>query len=94
MTNALDRIRAVALVLPECEERQSEDRTTFLVANTPFAHVQDGHGATVSLRVGDDAEAWTTIPIADDSDWTLIEDRIARAWELSAPAALLEAGGR
>ena len=28
------------------------------------------------------------------ADWPLVEDRIARSWELAAPAARLEAGGR
>ena len=31
---------------------------------------------------------------AADVDWTLVEDRIARSWELAAPRRLLEAGGR
>lgn len=37
---------------------------------------------------------WVGIDLANDPDWTLIEDRIARSWELAAPARLLEAGGR
>lgn len=38
---------------------------------------------------------WVGIDLAGDSvDWALIEDRIARSWELAAPGRLLEAGGR
>jgi phosphoribosylglycinamide formyltransferase-1 len=29
-----------------------------------------------------------------DPDWQLVEDRVAQSWELAAPKALLEAGGR
>lgn len=37
---------------------------------------------------------WVSIDLSGDVDWTLVEDRIARSWELAAPRALLEAGGR
>ena len=37
---------------------------------------------------------WVGINIAGDADSSLVEDRIARSWELAAPARLLEAGGR
>lgn len=37
---------------------------------------------------------WVGVNVAGDSDWALVEDRIARSWELAAPARLLEAGGR
>ena len=37
---------------------------------------------------------WVAIDLADDPDWPLVEDRIARSWELAAPRRLLEAGGR
>ncbi|HEX8554929.1 MAG TPA: phosphoribosylglycinamide formyltransferase [Sphingomonas sp.] len=37
---------------------------------------------------------WVGVSVAGDADWPLIEDRIARSWELAAPASLLEAGGR
>ena len=40
------------------------------------------------------AANWLSIDLEDDADWTLIEDRVARSWELSAPTGLLEAGGR
>jgi hypothetical protein len=37
---------------------------------------------------------WVGIDLAGDVDWPLVEDRIARSWELAAPRRLLEAGGR
>lgn len=37
---------------------------------------------------------WVGVDLANDPDWALIEDRIARSWELVAPRRLLEAGGR
>jgi hypothetical protein len=39
-------------------------------------------------------KGWVSIDLAGEPDWTLVEDRVARSWELAAPAALLEAGGR
>jgi phosphoribosylglycinamide formyltransferase-1/phosphoribosylamine--glycine ligase/phosphoribosylglycinamide formyltransferase/phosphoribosylformylglycinamidine cyclo-ligase len=35
-----------------------------------------------------------SVNLAGDPDWPLVEDRVARSWELAAPARLLEAGGR
>ncbi len=40
------------------------------------------------------ASGWVGITVAGDPDWALVEDRIARSWELAAPVRLLEAGGR
>lgn len=37
---------------------------------------------------------WVGVTLTGDVDWGLVEDRIARSWELAAPARLLEAGGR
>ncbi len=37
---------------------------------------------------------WVGMTLSGDVDWALVEDRIARSWELAAPARLLEAGGR
>jgi hypothetical protein len=37
---------------------------------------------------------WVGVTLSGDVDWTLVEDRIARSWELAAPRRLLEAGGR
>lgn len=37
---------------------------------------------------------WVAVDLAGDPDWSLVEDRLARSWELAAPRGLLEAGGR
>ena len=37
---------------------------------------------------------WVSVNLRGDVDWALVEDRIARSWELAAPRRLLEAGGR
>jgi len=38
---------------------------------------------------------WVSLNLAPaDTDWTHVEDRIARSWESAAPQRLLEAGGR
>jgi len=115
----LDRIRDLALTLPETEERSDDGQPTFLVAGEPFARVCDDHrgegGQVVCVRTSDDnekamlleaapgtysrtddpgASGWVAVTVAGDADWPLIEDRIARSWELAAPDRLLEAGGR
>ncbi|MGN6154473.1 MAG: MmcQ/YjbR family DNA-binding protein [Sphingomicrobium sp.] len=43
MTDALDRIRASALELPETEERNSHGQPTFFVAGKQFAQFRDNH---------------------------------------------------
>lgn len=88
MTDPLSRVRAIALLLPDTEERASADGPGFFVAGTRFAQLAD----TQLLVLGDDGDQ--AIELGDDADWTLIEDRIARGWELAAPEGLLEAGGR
>ncbi len=41
------------------------------------------------------SSGWIAMAIGQpDTDWTHVEDRIARSWELAAPKRLLEAGGR
>jgi phosphoribosylglycinamide formyltransferase-1 len=87
----LDRIRDMASILPEAEERTDQGETVFAVADQPFVRWADG--GTLHVRTAPSDE-WTAIDLGDDTDWTLVEDRIARSWELSAPAHLLEAGGR
>jgi len=118
MTEALDRVRAIALDLPETAERLSHGQPTFFVANKQFAQFRDNHhgdGRTVvCVRVGSlDEQAmlleadpmtyarpaympsWLSISLAGtDVDWDHVADRIATSWELAAPRALLEAGGR
>jgi hypothetical protein len=43
MSEALDRIRAAALELPETEERVSHGQPTFFVAGKQFAQVRENH---------------------------------------------------
>jgi phosphoribosylglycinamide formyltransferase-1/phosphoribosylamine--glycine ligase/phosphoribosylglycinamide formyltransferase/phosphoribosylformylglycinamidine cyclo-ligase len=115
----LDRVRDVALALPDTTERESHGQPTFFVADRQFAQVRDDHhgdGLTVvCVRTsGTDEQAmlietapetysrpaylgpagWVSVNLAGEADWALVEDRIARSWELAAPAGLLEAGGR
>jgi phosphoribosylglycinamide formyltransferase-1 len=114
-----DRVRDVAMTLPEVEERSGDGQATFLVAEKQFAQLRgdhDGDGRpVVCVRTsGLDEQAmliesnpalyasatdlgtsgWVSINLTGDVDWALVEDRIARSWELAAPARLLEAGGR
>jgi phosphoribosylglycinamide formyltransferase-1 len=119
MTQALDRVRATAMLLPEVSERPSHGQPTFFVRDRQFAQVRaDHHGdgrIVVCVRTsGTDEQAmlieadpdtysrpaylgpkgWVAVDLGEGADWTLVEDRIARSWELAAPAGLLEAGGR
>jgi len=43
MTDLLDRIRAIATLLPEVEERVSHGQPTFFVAGKQFAQLRDDH---------------------------------------------------
>ena len=43
MSNALDRVRAIALELPETEERLSHGQPTFFVAGKQFAQFRENH---------------------------------------------------
>jgi hypothetical protein len=93
MTSPLDRVRAVALQLPGAEEQTVDGRSIFLVAGVEFATI--GNDAVLSVRAADDqAPDPLSMTLTGDVDWTLVEDRVARSWELNAPADLLEAGGR
>ncbi|GGB32774.1 phosphoribosylglycinamide formyltransferase [Sphingomonas metalli] len=119
VASPLSRVREIALLLPETEERTSHGQPTFFVAGRQFAQLRDDHhgdGRTVVCvkTSGSDEQAmlldgapstysrpaylgpagWVAIDLAGDPDWALVEDRIARSWELAAPARLLEAGGR
>ncbi|MFS0771332.1 MmcQ/YjbR family DNA-binding protein [Sphingomonas sp. 1P08PE] len=116
---ALRRVRDLALLLPEVEERVSHGQPTFFVADRQFAQLRDDHHGDGRLVVcvrtsGSDEQAmlidsapetysrpaylgpagWVSIDLSTDPDWALVEDRIARSWELAAPQRLLEAGGR
>lgn len=120
MSEQLDKVRALATLLPEVEERESHGQPTFFVAGKQFAQFRaDHHGdglTVVCVRTsGADEQAmlleaapdvyrnpaylgaagWVSLDLAgSDVDWALVEDRIARSWELAAPRRLLEAGGR
>jgi hypothetical protein len=43
MSNALDRVRQIALGLPESEERLSHGQPTFFVGGKQFAQFRDNH---------------------------------------------------
>ena len=119
MTDYLDRVRSIALALPEASERLSHGQPSFFVADRQFVQFRDNHHddgrlvACVKTSGSDEqamlieadprtysrpaylgASGWVAINLADDTDWPLVEDRIAASWELAAPARLLEAGGR
>jgi phosphoribosylglycinamide formyltransferase-1 len=49
---------------------------------------------TYSRPAYPESSGWVGVTLAGDVDWALVEDRVARSWELAAPARLLEAGGR
>ncbi|MDJ0277125.1 hypothetical protein QLH51_10005 [Sphingomonas sp. 2R-10] len=82
----LDLIREAVKVLPATEERDAGEATVFAVEGNDFVRIV-GDGATVRSDDG-----WQEIDA--DGDPVGIEDAVAHAWELAAPRALLEAGGR
>ena len=89
-----DRVRDVALTLPETEEPIG--KSVFTVAGETFVKF-DGDANMTVRSVEDDAAGstkWISIDLTGNIDWVSVEDRIARSWELTAPAHLLEAGGR
>ena len=118
MIKALDRVRAIALELPETAEKLSHGQPTFFVSGKQFAQFRDNHhgdGRTVVcvrvssldeqamlLEVDPDTYSkpaymptWLSISLSGVAvDWDHVGDRIAASWELAAPRALLEAGGR
>ncbi len=89
--SVLEKVRAIALLLPETEERTTDGGVEFALEGKPFATVSDATPPMVRVR---DASGELSIALDGDMDWTLIEDRIARSWEMTAPRRLLEAGGR
>lgn len=95
MTDFLSRIRDIAMLLPGTAEQAGDGETRFLVEGAPFLRVS-GTASAIHLCVADEGQEphWSDVALQTDSDWTLIEDRIARSWELVAPTELLEAGGR
>lgn len=71
MTDALDRVRASALELPETEERLSHGQPTFFVAGKQFAQFRDNHhgdGRTVvCVRISGFDEQSMLIEAAPDT---------------------------
>ena len=67
----LDRVREIALALPEAEERPSHGQATFFVAGKQFAQFRDDHhgdGRTiVAVKTADDEEARMLIEAAPDA---------------------------
>jgi hypothetical protein len=119
MTDPLARVRDIALLLPETEEKVSHGQPTFFVAGKQFAQLRDDHHGDGMIVVcvktsGLDEQAmlieaapetysrpaylgpsgWVGVNLKAQVDWALVEDRVARSWELAAPNRLLEAGGR
>jgi len=98
----LDRVRSVAMLLPEAGEQEQDGGWSFSVDGKVFARLDRADGGTVAVRSDaahaagphDAADGWRHLDAGADADWTLIEDQIARSWELTAPRRLLEAGGR
>ena len=118
----LQRLRAIALDLPEAAERLSHGSPGFHIGAKGkfFAYIWHNHhgdGETaVVVKCADREEqamlveadpdfyfvpaylgpsGWVAMRVgAPGTDWDRIGDRVARSWELVAPARLLEAGGR
>lgn len=86
MTDPLARIRDLALQLPGAQEPEPG---TFAVEGRTFARLD---GTRLTIRTADRDAVELTLD--GDPDWQLVEDRVARSWELTAPTGLLEAGGR
>lgn len=68
-----------------CVKTSGEDEQAMLIEAAPTLYSRPSY-------LG--AAGWVAIDLAGVVDWTLVEDRIARSWELAAPRRLLEAGGR
>lgn len=83
-----DHIHAFATTLPEVETQVDGDVTRFLVDGREFATVA-GDRLILPAEIAGEA-----IALTDAFDRPLVEDRIARAWEVTAPDRLLEVGGR
>lgn len=96
----LERVGAVAMLLPETEQRADGAGGTFLVDGKVYAEVRDGAlrvraaGLPGAASDGEAEETWTRVALDANTDWVLVEDLVARGWEMSAPRRLLEAGGR
>ncbi len=68
-----------------CVRTSGEDEQAMLIDAAPETYSRPAYLGP---------SGWVGVNLAGEADWPLVEDRIARSWELAAPAALLEAGGR
>lgn len=71
MSDALAKVRAAALELPETEERRSNGQATFFVAGKQFAQFRDNHhgdGRTmVCVRIGSLEEQAMLLQVAPET---------------------------
>ena len=68
-----------------CVRTSGADEQAMLIDAAPAVYDRPAYLAT---------SGWVSMALTPDADWALVEDRIARSWELAAPRRLLEAGGR
>lgn len=68
-----------------CVRTSGADEQAMLIEAAPDTYSRPSYLASAG---------WVAMNLYGDVDWSLVEDRIARSWELAAPARLLEAGGR
>lgn len=68
-----------------CVRTSGDDEQAMLLEADPATYSRPAYLAS---------KGWVAVALDGDVDWTLVEDRIARSWELAAPQGLLEAGGR
>ena len=68
-----------------CVRTSGEDEQAMLIEAEPSLYSRPAYLGS---------SGWVAMDLAGDIDWSRVEDRIARSWELAAPARLLEAGGR
>lgn len=68
-----------------CVRTSGADEQAMLIEADPVCYSRPAYLGTAG---------WVAVDLGGEADWVRVEDRIARSWELSAPARLLEAGGR
>ena len=103
--DALARTREIALALPGTAERPSHGAPGFHGCGETSVLVKASGVDEQTMLIEADPDTyyrppylgpsgWLAIRVAEDPDWDLVADRVARSWELVAPRRLLEAGGR
>lgn len=68
-----------------CVRTSGTDEQAMLIEADPDTYSRPAYLGTAG---------WVSVHIGDGADWALVDDRVARSWELAAPPRLLEAGGR